>query len=470
MKKYIYMLVIVTITLFSCNDYLDVQPKGTLIPGAIEDYDQLLNPIYKLKIDQEVYLTSDDFTSDGNTYYGSSYTGDPNSELVHLYKFSQRYKNRDKQCYSWNSLYEDLYPLNKVINEIDKASMSVIGYKDSDKKVIKAEAKFLRAVRYLFLVNIFAKHYDTNAASTLAIPLVLKADVAQEYPKQATVKEVYDLIISDLKEGVTYLPELRKENHRPNKAAAHAMLARTYLYKGEYELAKENAEAALSKFGVLTDYTYEGITKETVKQYYPYEQYVLALFDGSAGHYYGGASQELANLFEENDKRGTAFFGCKSGWVKDPSSPYGWSYVEDCSKREHTFLFNLNPLPAVGEMYITLAECNARLGNNTVALTKLNELRRTRIKNVVDKSMSDFSDNDKFLKFILEERRREVSLTGTRLFDLKRLNLDPRFKKTVVHKYTLEDGKVEEYVAEPNSGKLVIPIPANVKQFNKNLK
>ncbi len=466
MKKYIYFL-IATITLISCNDYLDIQPKGTLIPETIEDYDLLLNPIYTLEIDQEVYFTSDDFSSDGNSNYIYTYAGDPDDEKVHLYKFAQRYKNRDDQCWSWNRLYEDLYPLNKVINEIDNASMSVIGYKESDKKVIKAEAKFLRAVRYLFLVNIFAKHYDSNAASTPAIPLVVKSDIAQESPKQATVKEVYDLIISDLKEGLSYLPEVRKEVHRPNKAAAYAMLARTYLYQGEYDLAMENAELALKKFSTLIDYTSGAIIKYNVKDFYPNEQYVLALFDGSGGHYYGGISDELTNLFEAEDMRGTVLLGCKVDWKKDANGY--WQQVEDCSKREHTYYFNLNPLPSVGEMYITLAECYARKGKNTEALNKLNELRRTRIKNVTDKSMSDFSNNDELLKFVLEERRREVSLTGTRLFDLKRLNLDPRFQKTVVHKFTLKNGTVEEYKAEPNSGKLVIPIPENVKRYNENL-
>ncbi len=467
MKKYIYFL-IATITLISCNEYLDVEPKGTLIPGTVEDYDLLLNPIYTLKIDQEVYLTSDDFSSDGNSNYGYTYAGEPDSEMVHLYKFSQRYKNTDRQCWSWNSLYEDLYPLNKVINEVDNASMSVIGYKDSDKKVIKAEAKFLRAVRYMFLVNIFAKHYDSNAASTPAIPLVLKADIAQESPKQATVKEVYDLIISDLKEGVAYLPEVKKEAHRPNKAAAYAMLARVYLYQGEYDLAMKNAKLALSKFGRLIDYTSGLVNKYNVKDFYPNEQYVLALFDGTSGHYYGGVSDELTNLFETEDTRGTMLFGCKVDWKQDANG--SWQQVEDCNKREHTYFFKLNPLPSVGEMYVTLAECYARKGKNADALNKLNELRKARIKNVTNKSISDFSNNDEFLKFVLEERRREVSLTGTRLFDLKRLNLDPRFQKTVVHKFTLENGTVEEYKAEPNSGKLVIPIPANVKRFNKNLK
>ncbi|WGU71201.1 hypothetical protein QIU18_04595 [Capnocytophaga canimorsus] len=78
---------------------------------------------------------------------------------------------------------------------------------------------------------------------------------------------------------------------------------------------------------------------------------------------------------------------------------------------------------------------------------------------------ADFSSDKDLIKFCLEERRRETFQSHLRLFDVKRMNLEPNFVTTLVKEF-----QGETYKAEPNSGKLVPPIPAQVMKFNPSWK
>ena len=75
--------------------------------------------------------------------------------------------------------------------------------------------------------------------------------------------------------------------------------------------------------------------------------------------------------------------------------------------------------------------------------------------------MATERDPEKLLNLILDERRRECICEGTRWFDLKRLNKDPRFAKTITH--TLYG---ETYTLEPDDNHYVLPIPLIVTNQN----
>jgi hypothetical protein len=72
---------------------------------------------------------------------------------------------------------------------------------------------------------------------------------------------------------------------------------------------------------------------------------------------------------------------------------------------------------------------------------------------------------DDALRMALEERRRETAYQGsTRLIDLKRLNKDPRFAKTVTHK-----NGTETYSLPANDKRYILPLPPNVLEFNPSI-
>ena len=64
------------------------------------------------------------------------------------------------------------------------------------------------------------------------------------------------------------------------------------------------------------------------------------------------------------------------------------------------------------------------------------------------------NDPDEALSLILQERRKELVYRNLRWTDLRRLNLEPKFAKSI--KRTI---KGTEYILEPNDGRYVFAIP-----------
>ncbi len=205
MKRIYLYIVICLISFTSCNDFLDVEPKGSVIPTTIEDYDLLLTTVHTMSISSPLFCSADDYEN----FMNIRDITDENDEMANLFKFERRYANPTLTCMFWNEFYKQLYAVNKVINEVDKSTSS-LGYKENDKNRIKAEAKYLRASRYFYLVNFFAKHYSEENKSSLSIPLVTKADIAQDGLVPATIEAVYKLIEEDLLYAVKYLPKKEK--------------------------------------------------------------------------------------------------------------------------------------------------------------------------------------------------------------------------------------------------------------------
>lgn len=83
----------------------------------------------------------------------------------------------------------------------------------------------------------------------------------------------------------------------------------------------------------------------------------------------------------------------------------------------------------VAEMMLIKAECLARKGAGESSVALLNQLRQSRFKKA-DYTPLTVSPGEDALTLVLKERRRELFFHGgLRLFDLKRLNRDPRFKQ-----------------------------------------
>lgn len=440
MKK-IIILAVLALANVSCNRFLDIQPKGQVIARTIEDYDILLNGgamrPHSIHNENNLALTGDNFKYEP---LGNVDPNNPDDIDYQLYSFgSLRFANPSIPEVSWNANFANIYIFNKVINEVMGAN-NTVGYIETDKERVRAEAYFGRAVDYFYLVNTFAKHYSAENASSPAVPIILESDVTQVVGNRNTVGEVYDLIVKDLTAAIPHLPDNASNRTRPTKASGNAMLARVYLYMGNYTKALEHANNAIRIKGTLSNF----VTSTTIPAAYEAEQYSYRYF-GGAGGYPGVMSDNLKTTMDlVNDTRYSKFF------MTDPA--YG--------EFRSVFIW-ANQLPSVGEMYITRAEANARLGNTAQAIADLNALRNVRIRNHRALAANNFPATNDLVKFILEERRKELFFNHTRLFDVKRANLEPAFAKTVTHTFNGVN-----YTAEPNSNKLVLPIPASVLKFN----
>ena len=445
MKKLIYLAALASITL-SCDRFLDVPPEsGLVIPSTVEDYDNLLNggtyTIHTVTNEDIMFLTADDYaTTSAKVGNGQQNVG---AENFYIYTYSpNRLQNVETGVGAWNDAYQNIYIENKVINEVE-TSADVTSYTLQDKKRIKAEALYLRALDYSFLVNIFGKHFSTSAGSDPGVPLILQADISQKVPQRSSVDEVYKQMISDLETALPNLPKNRINKTRPSKGSGYALLARLYLYKGDYQKALDNANMALAQKSALSDYTSGG----SFRAKYEAEQFSNRYYSYIRGFVNGYLSSDIMNLFSTDDARLDSFF------------------YDDGKGYTNNYAVEINASVSVPEIYLTRAECNARLNNAAAAITDLNLIRKNRINNAAAYTTADFATSKDLLKAVLDERRRELAPQGTRLFDLKRQNLDPALAKTTVHTFDLGG----PFTAEPNSPKLVLPIPAQIMKYNPGM-
>ena len=451
------LAICVVVMLTGCNDYLDIKPKGEKIPTTVSDYETLLNyeSVQKVSDTYPAYLTDDVFLPDVAEGTATPGLNSVDQSIRNLYLFKKEVFGDAQDDGFWFASYHRIYYYNTVIDNI----MNADGSDEQQKLSIRAEALISRALEYLYLVNGYAKHYDARTAeSDPGVPLILDEDISKKNLVRASVKDVYAQILSDLQTALPNLPVQAKGNaFRASKAAGYGVLAKTYLYMGNYAEALKAANEVLEINNSLLDLKKYAVVKPqssigrtNVPQdidnpeniYIKFAPYVYGLSSKVFG------SDELISLFSEDDMRLQIYF--TKNFRNIPTDKYVWAPY-----------LRANLAVSSPEIYLIAAECEAREGSVERAMSLINKLRDNRIKNNTPLVATDRSDA---LQKVLEERRRELAMSGmVRYIDLKRLNQESQFAKTVSH--VTGEGT---FSLEPNSPLYVLPIPAKVMRFNKN--
>ncbi len=426
----------------SCDDYLDVEPIGLVVPENVEHFDLLLNGernIVFTSDQDDLVISADDFVLSS---FGFGNLEDPSNQNLQLFSWnSDLYKDSDpKQV--WSLPYANIYTFNSVINGVEDASLAP-AYVEADKGRIKAEAQTQRAFEYWILVNTFAKQYDAGtAASDPGVPLVTVADVSQTTPQRSTVQDVYDFILKDLEDAVASLSSESVNIGRPSRGAAYAMLSRVKLYMGAYAEAITYADLALSENNFIADYT---VSIDDLED----ENYMRKMMGVGLGFRGGPLTSALVDLFDATDGRFTEL--TRDNWNGD-----GTTIITSIFTQRVTIW------PTVPEVHLIKAECHARLNNASDAIAELNTLRVKRIPAYTNLTDADFTSDTELLTFTLEEKRRETFRMNLRWFELKRLNLETATATTLMH--TLPDG-VTSFTLTPGANNWVFPIPQQVLNF-----
>ena len=451
------LAICVVVMLTGCNDYLDIKPKGEKIPTTVSDYETLLNyeSVQKVSDTYPAYLTDDVFLPDVAEGTATPGLNSVDQSIRNLYLFKKEVFGDAQDDGFWFASYNRIYYYNTVIDNI----MNADGSDEQQKLSIRAEALISRALEYLYLVNGYAKYYDVRTAeSDPGVPLILDEDISKKNLVRASVKDVYAQIQSDLQTALPNLPMQAKGNaFRASKAAGYGVLAKMYLYMGNYAKALKAANAVLEMNNSLLDLKKYAVVKAqssigrtNVPQdidnpeniYIKFAPYVYGLSSKVFG------SDELISLFSEDDMRLQVYF--TKNFRNIPTDKYVWAPY-----------LRANLAVSSPEIYLIAAECEAREGSIERAIALINKLRDNRIKNNTDIVATDRNDA---LQKVLEERRRELAMSGmVRYIDLKRLNQESQFAKTITH--VTGEGM---FSLEPNSPLYVLPIPAKVMRFNKN--
>jgi tetratricopeptide (TPR) repeat protein len=431
------MCLIVVFLHGSCKEYLDYKPNIKMaIPKTLEDAELLLNNYSDMNTGypHQREISSDDYFLTYNNWLAMT-------EIDH----------RNLYCWNnepltdvmpWQGSYKVVYIANQVIDLLGKLdpNMDAVKWKQLD-----GSAHFFRAFAFHQLLSTYTVVYNKDLAiSELGIPIRVNPNIDERVPRSSQ-RAGYDQVISDLKLAAASLPNHVVGQGLPNKAASYAALARVYLDMQDYEQAYLFADAALQGNISLLDYNdlvptddlpFSRFNKEVI---FP----ATASYSEAFGEYYCYVDTLLYDSYHKNDLRKELFFKIS------PSDP---NYMTFKGSYDNSFGSLFVGFTAA-ELYLIRAECAVRRNDLDIAITDMNTLLERRwVKGAY--VPVDERDSQKLLSLILQEKRKELVFRGLRWTDLKRLNLDPKFR--TILKRNL-DGKL--YKLEPNSFSYGILLP-----------
>ena len=458
----------------SCDSYIDITPKGAVtVDSARQYYELIVYPMRCYYPSAFFYLTDDAWSKESNIlgYESTSFNGIN-------FTFNEQ---ADRTLLADNNLYENMYAyilrMNLIIDNIDDADGS-----QELKTLAKAEARTFRAFDHFLAVNTYAKAYNPATAQQDGGVCIMEHYDLEATPQKSSVAQVYDFIIRELEESVGLLQEQPENIYHPNKAYGYGLLAQVYLFHRDWEKAKEAAETSLRLNSALVDYN---VIKDAggVGRYKNYNREnnpeVLSYMWMGSGwtleeatlYYYGMISPELKSLFEADDLRYSLFLrdtGTSiTNWFDSGSGAAIWTPATT-SERFTYMTVGLR----TAEVYLTLAEANARLGNLDAAADYVNRLRTKRLSGT-NTAISTPSSQVEMMNTIIGERRKELLFGFHRFFDLKRLNIEPEYAKTITRIFPVvnisESYPLRTYTLRPDSRLYIIPFPRSARDKNPNL-
>ncbi|SDS48808.1 SusD family protein [Polaribacter sp. KT25b] len=438
MKKIIYILVF-SLSFIACDDYLDIEPTGQIIPKSVNDYRSFLTAAYAITKNSKVLTT---YRSDELSLSTSSVGIE---QYEDLFIWNDLNPSPLTTAYPYATIYNIIFYTNHVINNAD----TMIG-DTLEKEQLLGEAYALRALQYFDLINLYAKPFNAATASKDAgVPITTVYDSEKEYTR-ATVQEVYNLILNDLNEAEILINTDTQESgykYRFSTLAVKAFKARVYLYQKEWEKAITSSSEALSINSGLQNLNSDN---SIMPSEYNSVEAILALEKVSSFDITSNASisENLLSIYNQaEDLRFASYF------YKDSDGTYHSNKSAE-TKFKSSF--------RTAEMYLIQAESYAQLNASTEAKEKLLELAVNRYTSdgmaAYTLKVNALNAGD-LLTEILEERRREFAIEGHRWNDLRRTT-QPLLTKTY-------DG--ETYQLDKNDARYTIPFPDDATINNPNL-
>lgn len=357
--------------------------------------------------------------------------------------------NTDQVAYYTNALYSnangssgdecwpfaDIYLCNTVIEGVSASS----SLSSPIKKQLLGEAKFMRALYFFYLTNLYGD-----------IPLPLTTDFTINRLLPRLPKDVvYKQIVADLQDAQSllsvdfldgglnkYVQTVEPERVRPTKWAAISLLSRVYLYTGDYKNAEMAASSvidntSLFSLDALND-VFKKNSKEAIWQLQPVSTgrntgdgaFFILRTTGPTSSTPVYLSDALLNSFELGDSRKMVGNWINSVVASGKTYYYPYKYkLGTGSTPGSEYLMMLR----LGEQYLVRAEARAMQDNISGAIADVNILRtRARAAPTVDipDPLPDLMPpltKGELLAAILHERQVELFTEwGHRWFDLKR--------------------------------------------------
>ena len=346
-------------------------------------------------------------SSTGHFYNINSYLiSDTNSELEEIWNYG--YKIIDRTVRTINGAEK---VLEGNVNEEDE--YAIYSY--------LSQCYALRALATFTLTNIFGLPYQQGQAnSQLGVVLVTDRPLTiEEKVHRSSVADCYAQILNDIESAKEYYAGDDEINGAPqfyfNLAAIYALEARVNLFMGNYEAAKEAAQNAIDKRdsnGVTASsyaymWTSNAISEEDI-------------FTISKSNDDNLSANALNTLYGSYEGRVTNFTKTKFGINDYRITVLNYYAYKYCGLPTAQAVSNI-PVFRVSEMYLIIAECEAKLNNLDEAK---NALFYTAQRDADIEDTDDLpSTKENIISFINDERVRELYLEGHRWYDARRQGL-----------------------------------------------
>lgn len=419
MKKVI-LSILTALALSSCNDFIDLKPidfpteetfytdvKG-LEGAVIGIYDELqTNDQYGAKFMTLMEVRGDNVKNDnsgasgGITYQIEVFTETPaNSNLSG----------------AWLSLYKTIYRCNLVLQNMEDVQMS-----DDQRAKIAGQASFIRALCYFNLVRLWGN-----------VPLITKTQTVAEARsnKRAEVNLVYAQIIKDI-DVAKSLPEAwpDAERGRVTSYAAHALLAKVYLYMKNYQEVIKELEPVMTAITAKKNLALVPMPSTFPNNLKTSKDIIFAVQYLKGGV---GESAHQNNRYRNNDNGNIislepAEFESSADNRKALVAPTGsgkrpGKFDAPATNNETSADF---PVLRCAEVMLMYAEAANELSvtPQQAALDALNAVRLN--AGLTGKTLNELSTKDLFRKAVYKERRLELALECDRWFDIVRTGQMP---------------------------------------------
>ncbi len=481
---------IIGILLMSSCDFLEEDPESLITSANYykteEDAVAAVNALYDYLTVGTDYLWDNGF---GGIFFNDYWVfQDLLSDNCYETLVSAEYRNLSEFRFTadnlrielyWQDLYKTINAANVVIDKVPD-----IDFAENRKLHLLSEARFIRAMMYFELVKYFGdvplKTTSTESADDAFIP-------------RSGEDDVYNIIITDLEYAEQNLStNYRVGNGRPTPLAATALLGRVYLTKGDYSNASDKLSEVIDShvYQLWPDYAdifkianmnsgeiifavnYSGTLSEGFK---PNQYHVRLLpsgldVDGEGpenAHGWEQPTDNLYNSFDPLDRRRAVTFitsyTYSDGTTVNFDPHIGKFWDQEAEPRGNSTNSDVIYI-RYADVLLMYAEALNEVNNGptTEAYDAINEVRkRARFNGVVEQNiLPDLSglSYSEFRDAVLNERRLEFVMEGSRYNDLK------RFGKLI--EVVQASGKSN---VNPQDIHYLFPIPQREIDLNKKL-
>ncbi|MEM6631837.1 MAG: RagB/SusD family nutrient uptake outer membrane protein [Bacteroidota bacterium] len=432
--------------LIGCDDFIDLEPETSLSSASafdnIEGIEAGLNGAYSVMQSDWVerqYVFSECLA--GNVSEVNAINNTNYQDALRHQSWIDLFNTAN---YLWAMCYRVIDLSNQVIEAIP-AIPEPNQQITNDKNRLLGEALFLRGMN-LFVLNRFWGQPQNG----LSVPILTKPYQPTDLPARATIEEVKNQVVSDLREAERLMAGVSSNSSRATVWAVKGMLARVYFEYQEYTNAAALADDIINN-GLVEGRRLSLLEGDMTPPFSP------SLTSENIFTFLGN-SRDRANirLFE--------MFSLESSAVELSISESYWDIIgeenddlriqqlhEDfgvafaCYKYDDREM-NI-PFMRLPEMYLIRAESRVNQGDLEGGLTDLNTLRSRAGLNP-----TTYTDQADLLNQIFRERSLELSMEGDNLHNLKRL-----------------ERPAGGYPAAEAAYKLVFFIPEREVQLNPNL-